>query len=92
MKRKPVLKNGFLAIVTILGNGTLKTSVRSYGTFSMENILKANTLGRSQLVTGLKWMFGTILKGKTSVFLPYILPMSVRWSFVVIPGSRFLNT
>ena len=41
------------------GNGTQRTSDRSYGTCSMENTLKVSTLEHFRYRTGRRWTFGT---------------------------------
>ena len=64
MKKKHVPKNDFFPIAMILDNGTRKINDQNYGTYSMVKRNLVSIFVFFQLVTGQKWIYGSILRKK----------------------------
>lgn len=82
-EEKARAKERFFRIGIFSGNGIQKTSVLSFGIYSMEEKNRAKISVYSQFPTGQKWMCGSISRKKKSKFHPFILHTSVKYLTVV---------
>src|SRR6056297_235411 len=86
MKRKHVLKTGFSLIVIVLVSGILKTSVLNFGTSIMAERVWEKAFAFSLLVTGQKWIFGSISHRKRLISHLYILHTNGKFLTGAVSG------